>query len=344
MLFGKSQFSANAARQGDKTFCELFSGFGTISKTKKSNSTDSVGVLSRLKYLFLLVRMNAQRTPPTAEQVVAGITHAASTYETYSGKSASASSLLEIGFGARPHRAFAFQALVDNVTAVDLDVPVFGLGDFAACLKTNGFYRALKGVIRATLFDRSEWRRFHEEMREILPSYDPASTKLVVSDAGSPEFWSNHPGPYDFVYSTDVFEHIPRDILAQVLSQLHNHLSPNGVVVTRPTIFTGIIGGHDPNWYRTRVDANNSETAWQHLWDPDFAVDTYLNRLTRSDYERMFHEAGFKILSEEAVHGRLGEKHLTQSIKQRLNDRFDDHELFSNTVEYVLCRNDANLA
>ena len=180
-------------------------------------------------------------------------------------------------------------------------------------------------------------------MREIVPTYDPASTKLVVSDVGSAEFWQNNPGPYDFVYSTDVFEHIPPDILAETLRHLHSNLSPNGIVLTRPAIFTGIIGGHDPYWYRSRVTTNSSETAWSHLWDPDFSVDTYLNRLTRSDYETMFQEAGFRILSETEELGRLGEAHLTKEIKSRLNDRFEDRELFSNIVEYILCRDDAEL-
>ena len=42
-------------------------------------------------------------------------------------------------------------------------------------------------------------------------------------------------------------------------------------------IFTGIVGGHDPDWYTPNVSNNSSETAWSHLWDPDFSVDTYLN-------------------------------------------------------------------
>ena len=68
-----------------------------------------MGVLSRLKYLFELVRMNAARKPPTAQGIVSDINKASDTYESYSGKSASEAKFLEIGFGADPIEPLRFR-------------------------------------------------------------------------------------------------------------------------------------------------------------------------------------------------------------------------------------------
>lgn len=172
----------------------------------------------------------------------------------------------------------------------------------------------------------------------LYPEYDLANTTLVVANAASDDFWIAYPGPYNLVFSTDVFEHIPPADLTTLLARLHNALAPDGVVITRPTIFTGITGGHDPAWYPHKVDTNPSDGAWGHLREPSFAVDTYLNRLTRREYVGLFEAAGFEILQDEALHPRFGYQHLEAARRAGLDNRYDEYELFSNTVEFVLKR------
>ena len=88
------------------------------------------------------------------------------------------------------------------------------------------------------------------------------------------------------------------------------------------------------------IDVNSSEDAWSHLLDPGFVVNTYLNRLTRRDYVEIFKSNNFSVLEDSAINGRLGEKHLTDVNKSKLL-QFDDYELFSNFVEFVLKKNAA---
>ncbi|WP_152981946.1 hypothetical protein [Prosthecomicrobium hirschii] len=50
-------------------------------------------------------------------------------YEKCTGKYVKESNVVEVGFGARPHRAFAFTAFFAAVEAIDIDVPVLNFRD-----------------------------------------------------------------------------------------------------------------------------------------------------------------------------------------------------------------------
>lgn len=308
-----------------------------MTQVKRSNSLKrGVSVTHRLKYLSDLVVLNVQRKPVDAKTVIAGIREIAEIYERFSGKSASSASVLEIGFGGRPYRAFAFQTCFKSITAVDLDRPIFGFNDFIPAFQRNGALSATKSLIRAVVFDGSEWRDFHRQMHKESVGYRPERSNFVIADAGSSEFWAANPGPYDLVFSTDVFEHIEPSGLQNLLEKMKAHLTPQGICITRPCVFTGIQGGHSPKWYGHRVETNTSETAWRHLWDPAFEVDTYLNRLTRRDFVKIFTSAGFEILEDQEMCPELGRKHLSAEIQSQLGGSYDDYELFSNVVQFIL--------
>jgi SAM-dependent methyltransferase len=304
---------------------------------RRSNSSDNtVGLKGRLSYLWKLAVMNARRQPVTANEIHREVDLLARRFEALTGKSAAACRVLEVGFGGRPFRAFALQIPFAEAIAVDLDQPVFGAADVPAAIRRNGWTRAVKAFVRSTVFDRGEWPAFHQGLKTIDPSYAPERTRLVVADAGDDAFWSTIEGNFDLVVSFDVFEHIPREGLENLLRHIRRNLAPGGVVMTYPNLFTGIIGGHDPGWYGHLVESNGPETAWRHLWDESFAVDTFLNRMGRRDMAALFRACGFYIDIDRAVLGRLGEKHLTPDIEARLRQRYDDYELFSNRVEFVL--------
>lgn len=302
----------------------------------RSNSSDSrVSLLGRLQYLWQLTTMNAKREPTKAHEVIEEIEPVVRDFEALTGKSAEDCRVLEIGFGARPFRAFALQAFFKDVVSVDLDTPIMSAADFFPALRTNGLTRATKGVVRAVFFDRNQWPIFHRGMAETYPEYHKSKSNLVIADAASDDFWSAHRGPYDLIISFDVFEHIVEPDLVKLVENIRANLSDGGICITRPCIFTGITGGHDPEWYGFRVESNSNETAWQHLWDPKFAVDTFLNRLSRRDMRHIFEAAGFEVVRDIELLPDLGRKHITPEIRRKCGD-LDDYELFSNSVEFVL--------
>ena len=265
---------------------------------------------------------------------IADVTRHVETFTARTGKDPARSTVLEIGFGARPRRAFLLSGFFERVYAVDLDAPVLSFRDAASTWRKNGMERAIKSAARHILFDARDWPRFHAAAKAALPAYDPGKVQFAVGSAGDPGVWDGIP-PIDFAFSSDVFEHIEPDDLDRMLGLLRTNLAPGGLVVTLPMVFTGILGGHDPAWTRWTADRMPADQAWSHLTDPGRAPDTYLNRLSRAQFAGAFQQAGFEILQDHAVLGRLGERHLTAEKRAALPLQ-NDYELFSNRVEFHL--------
>jgi hypothetical protein len=101
-------------------------------------------------------------------------------------------------------------------------------------------------------------------------------------------------------------------------------------------VFTGISGGHDLDWYLHRVpDSLSGRTPpWGHLINESRPADTFLNKLKRSDYRRIF-GTYFDILEEADLYDRLGEVYLTKERREKLAE-YSDEDLFSNQVRFVL--------
>jgi hypothetical protein len=257
---------------------------------------------------------------------------------TYAGKPITACRALEIGFGQRPYRLFAMHAVGADVIGCDLDQPVLGARELMACLRVNGIERGVKSAVRYLLFDLVENRRLRCFLaglsgRPFLPPVD----RLIVADAADPAFWRIHPGAYDFIYSEDVFEHIPKDDLRVVTARIAENLSLQGVALIRPMVWTGIKGGHHVEYYGYRGGLPPAKVPpWDHLRDGQFTVNTYLNRLTRRDYRDVFAEF-LEIVEEREVDPGLGRELLTPEVREELS-RYDDYELLSNKIAFVLRR------
>ena len=303
----------------------------------RSNSSDRVSLFGRLRYNFALFRMRLRSGHDGAERAAERRDEAerlAAEFERATGKRARDSVLVEIGFGARPERAMVYSAYFGQVHAIDLDAPVLRSRDLLGVARRNGWIRAMKSAVRHLLFDRRGWRDFHARAAEIIPGYAPQSVHFVVGNAGGAETWRTIPPP-DLVVSTDVFEHIPEPALRDLLRMLRARAPADGLIITRPMVYTGISGGHDTAWYPHLVPNNRSDTAWGHLLDPDFTVDTYLNRLSRRGFRALFVEEGFVIERDEAELGDFGRQHMTEAKRARLS-AWDDYELFSNQVTFWL--------
>jgi SAM-dependent methyltransferase len=244
--------------------------------------------------------------------------------------------VFEIGFGARPHRQVALQSMGIDVRGVDAEAPVVPgrPSQFVSMLRRNGIERAAKSLVRHMLFDRGEQRALERALRQrgLTPRLDPA--RLIVADARDLEI---EPGSFDLVISEDVFEHLRRETLEQVVAAMARWLRPTGIALIRPNVFTGITGGHLIEWSRRALRQPQSERRsepWEHLRRNRFEANTYLNKLTRAEYRGLF-GLHFEILDERVTQPDLGRAYLDARARAELSDWPDD-ELFSNQTLFVL--------
>jgi hypothetical protein len=308
-----------------------------MNKKRLSNSSADVSFFEKLIYNFTLFRMRMRggnEGSKHANQRYDEIKSLVADFEHETGHRAIDSTIIEIGFGARPERAFAFTAFYNKVIAIDLDAPVLSFRDIFPVFRKNGLERGLKSLIRHILFDSRGWKTYHRQMKKLHPAYNPAKVKFLIGNAGSPDIWAGI-DKADIIFSTDVFEHIPKEDLQSLMHELYKHIFSHSIIVTIPMVFTGISGGHDLEWYPHQVEMNISSTAWGHLLIRDFQPNTYINKLSRREYVDIYEKAGFKVVRDEAMRSRLGEKHLTPEKKELLS-AFDDYELFSNNVYFLL--------
>jgi SAM-dependent methyltransferase len=257
------------------------------------------------------------------------------TYERLTGKRFDLARLLEVGYGARPNRIVALMSMGIDVRGIDLDMPMhrFSVSRIFSILRTNGPERALKTAVRSLIFDGEERKSFRAAlaMRGYTLRADPA--RFLVGDAATFDYGNEI---MDMIYSEDVFEHIPEPDIEKILDRFATILSPNGVVIVTPNVFTGIMGGHLADWYTDRIaDPTPKESEpWEHLRKARYAANTYLNRLPRSKYREIF-SRHFEIIEETVLLPGLGRQWLTPEVREELASWSDD-ELFSNQVRFVL--------
>jgi len=202
-------------------------------------------------------------------------------------------------------------------------------------LRQNGPERAIKSILRYCISDIRHWRQMASDFGRRGRKFSIPKDRLTTADAASESFWAES-GSFNFIYSEDVFEHIPREHLNSLAEQMASALRPNGLALIRPMVFTGICGGHHLEWFPHTLDQpiNRRTEPWEHLRQNRFPANTYLNRLTRREYVKIF-ERHFRILENEAMEPNRGERFMTSQIRAELHDYSDD-ELFSNSVRFVL--------
>ena len=245
--------------------------------------------------------------------------------------------VLEIGFGSRPHRlVWLFNSGV-RVWGVDLDRPLLRASpkSLLNVLRQNGAERALKSTVRYCISDAHQWRELASEFARRGRNFRIPEERLTIADASSATFWEKRQ-KYDFIYSEDVFEHIPLEALRRLVPRMADALRPNGLALIRPMVFTGICGGHHLEWYphTFKENLNRRTEPWEHLRRNRFPANTFLNRLRRSDYVELFAEH-FRIIEEKVMMPALGTEFMTGQIRSELRSYRDD-ELFSNSVLFIL--------
>ncbi len=304
-------------------------------------SSARVGAINKIRYAKDVLWSNyfGTRSPEDFETIFRNIDEYDRLCTKTLGKPLQDCSVLEIGFGQRPLRLFTLACLGVKVRGVDIEHPTLSIKDIWRVKRLNGAYRALKGAVRFCTLDAKFYRQFANafEKRYGKP-FARHIECLTVADATKIDFWRSLQKPIDFLYSEDVFEHIPGERLSELIGHMYNAMASPSVALIRPMVFTGIAGGHHIDWYTGTFHkpTRRSTPAWNHLLENDCAADTYLNGFRREDYKRILSEK-FRLIEDVAELGRLGQEYLTPVLRERLS-KWSDYELFSNTVRFVLAK------
>ena len=313
---------------------------GAISRKapKESISSARIPAFAKIRELREIFRMRAGNLSDHDhfEGVFRDITEYEQLLQKYSHSTLAEAKTLEIGFGSCPNRLIAMASLGTDIVGVDLEVPFLSgsLREIVEMYRRNGLERVIKSIIRFACFDTKERRRLAAVLAARGAKLEIDHGRFKVQDAVTLDLPDQS---LDFVFSEDVFEHIPVEGLEILLAKLAGWLKPGGLLLVRPCIFTGIAGGHLTEWFPHRVEddriARRSEP-WEHLRRRRFQPNAFLNEMTRADYRRLF-SLHFQILEERVRQPDLGRKYLTSAIVDELRV-FSEDELLSNQVLFVL--------
>ncbi len=308
---------------------------------RSTSSLAQSGPLDAWRELLGIFRMHLSRTHGEAE--FAWVFRDLSEYDALLQEHAqlrlAEARVLEVGYGARPIRLKTMHSLGIDAYGIDMDRPALGgsLVEHARILRSNGWRRALKTLVRAVLFDAAERRGYAAVLAargkrpQILPD------RYLVGDAGGPELVRRFDeGGFDLVVSEDVFEHVPPQSLPGLVRNIARLLRPTGIALIRPLLFTGPSGSHLLEWYPHRLssaEAKRSEP-WEQLRKRRFVANTYLNELRWADYRSHF-TPYFRILEERYARVPEAAPWLTPDVRQELAV-FDTDELLVNHVLFVL--------
>jgi len=256
------------------------------------------------------------------------------TFERLTGRSFADARIFEIGFGAQPFRLIALNSMGFHARGIDIDLPMlrFSPARLLRIARTNGLERALKTAVRNLFFDRNELKWLRQALEHQGYRLKVDESCFEIGDVAKADLGE----PVDVVISEHVFEHIPRADMDRVLAKICRLLSPGGLALITPDIFTGIAGGHLPEWYWDEEGDERLREAepWEHLRKKRFRANTYLNEFTRREYREHF-ARWFEIVEERVLAPDLGRHRLTPQIREELSE-WDDDELFSNSVQFVL--------
>ena len=307
--------------------------------TDSKSSLKSTSTLDRLREWIALVRLSlADAGNRDFSDLQASYLQHDQTAQKFLGRPLTACKVIEIGYGARPNRLIWFFGQGVDITGIDLDQPILRgtPSEFLRVCRKNGWERAIKSVVRWFINERQLRRALLAELsRQRNRTVKLPPQCLAVGDAASEDFWAKHRGA-NYIFSEDVFEHIPPGALQRILSLMAASMDPDGVVYVKPMVFTGICGGHHLEWYPHTFDQpmDRRTEPWEHLRKDRHPANTYLNKLCLADYRKLF-STHFHILQETCARPNLGSQFMTPEIRQELS-HYPDEELFSNGVVFLL--------
>jgi SAM-dependent methyltransferase len=132
-------------------------------------------------------------------------------------------------------------------------------------------------------------------------------------------------GELDYVVSTNVFEHVPPEVLRAMLIESKRILKPGGYILHH-------IDPGDHFSYDKRITTINflqySPRAWYYIGGSGVA---YHNRLRCIDYVRLFEEHGFEIVDQASEVDRT-------ALAALRSGRLKPHHMFRSYTPEQLCQ------
>jgi SAM-dependent methyltransferase len=246
--------------------------------------------MQRLKYWFDILRTYQANNLGDAEVQLDFHKKLTALLEDFFGPAPGRRRLLEIGCGQRATQTILFTGDGFETIGIDIEVPAFRMSGktFLQMVRLTGMERVLKSTCRHWLFDGSFFRRLSAFYGKPLP-LDRADVRLM--SATCMEFPDNY---FDFIYSTQVFEHI--DDVPAAAREVNRVLKPEGRAWLNVHLFPSLTGGHQPEWTDSRR-ASTRIPPWDHLLENKYPASTYLNRLRWSDYQKIFTDS-LEVLEE----------------------------------------------
>lgn len=306
---------------------------------KISNSVGNAGGLIPWlmeNFAFFLMRVKGlQNKQRELVGVLNDIDRYESVYRRIAGFPLLGARILEIGYGARPNRLISMVSLGYQAWGIDLDGPILksSLTEFFRIHRLNGFSRLVKTFIRHVLFDSHERRCLRRVLQARGSDLVVDESRFLVGDARTFLF---SPESIDFMYSEDVFEHIPADAIHTVCKNLSTALSVEGVALISPSVYTGIAGGHLVEWYPHTLgtDIARKSEPWEHLRRRRYHADCYLNEMRLCDFKVIF-EIYFDVVEVLSINPGLGKEYLTDQLRAELS-AYSEAELLSDKWTFVL--------
>lgn len=289
--------------------------------------------------MFLKMRLaGLNRVDETARGMIAVADEYAALYAQYTGRALDEATLFEIGYGQRPARLMVLTSLGFAARGIDLDRPMIGrsLSALVDVARHNGPARAIKSAVRHYIFDGIEQRGLDRALRERDRRLVAKKDAFLVGDVAALDLPDSS---IDFIYSEDVFEHIPPDAMEATLQRIARWLTPDGIASLTPCVYPSLPGSHLPEWYPHTL-ANQTATRrsmpWEHLRDRRFRADCYLNELKLRDYRQMF-ARHLEIVDEIDMDEGIGRRYLTDGLRAQFGD-FEEKELVGSRFRFILKR------
>ena len=119
-------------------------------------------------------------------------------------------------------------------------------------------------------------------------------------------------------------------------ANLAQALTPQGLVLISPAVFTGISGGHLVEWYphTLKADMERRSEPWEHLRQRRFTADCFLNEMRLHEYHQLF-ERHFTVMAVHNLQAGHGRSFLTEDVREELAD-YGVEELLGDKWRFVL--------
>ncbi|MBI4707235.1 MAG: class I SAM-dependent methyltransferase [Candidatus Omnitrophica bacterium] len=246
----------------------------------------------------------------------------------YVGIPVNTADILEIGCGQIPKQVALFHKEGANIIGIDIDVPTYRITVpiFLKIIRTNGFERAVKSLIRHFLFDKKYFRDLSREYGQKV-TFDKLDTRIM--DATRTAFQSDS---FDFIYSNVVFQHI--DNVEEAVREVNRVLKPAGIATINIHLFPSLSGGICLEWLHPEQSPSAKVPPWDHLRENNYPVNIHLNKMTINQYREIF-RTHTNVIEEQTV--TEGERFLTREIEDELTNKgYTREDLLTRTALFII--------